>query len=159
MHRSARVDRFASRIRAAARATGVASIFALSAMAGFGTEPPASRPVQIADNFTPRPYAMSYAVREAVAKARANSQFAGVVEALEARREPAAAPASVSVPVVAYGETGADDRARALGRFDAFVAGTLALDASADIPAPPVPTMRPIMPPVIRTVGPGASRP
>ena len=159
---SMRADRFLPRIRVAARATGVATVFALSAMAGFGTEPPATRPALVAKDFTPRPYAMSYAVREAVAQARAGRQFAGVLEALEARRTPATieAPAlsiassvtTASASVSAYGGTAeADDRAAALDRFDAFVAGTLALDVSAT----PIPTMRPIT----RTVGPGASSP
>ena len=160
---------FAPRIRAAARATGVASVFALSALAGFGTGPTATRPAETATDFMPRPYAMSYAVREAVAQARANRQFAGVVEALDARgglAEPIA-----PVPVVAYGPAGAESQGDALDRFDAFVGGTLALGGEAsgdgdgfDLPVPTMrpttrTTMRPATLTTMRPVGPDASGP
>ena len=131
---AARGAAIASRLRTALRATGVAAIFTLSAFAGFGADPIATRPTETAAGFAPRPYAMAYAVREAVAQARADRQFAGVVDALEASREPA------PVPVVAYGET---DRTDALDRFDAFVGGTLA--SARDTPGP-VPFMRPVGP-------------
>ena len=133
---------FAARIRVAARATGAAAVFSLSALAGFGTEPTAVRPVALAPGFEPRPYAMAYAVREAVAQARAERQFVGVVAALERRATPEAPD---PVPVVAY-RASAPDASSTLDRFDAFVAGTLALDAAPDVP---VPTMRPVGPNVI----------
>ena len=112
-------------------------MFSLSAAAGFGTGPTASRPSEIATDFAPRPYAMAFAVREAVANARAERQFAGVIDALDAT--PASEPATV--PAVAF--TQSAKRPEALDRFDTFVGDAVALGAAPEVP---VPTMRPAGP-------------
>ena len=116
---------------------GVSTVFVLSAFAGFGTDPTSSRPADIAPGFEPRPFAMAYSVREAVAQARADRQFAGVVAALESASGRREADRS-AVPMAAYRASGSES---GLDRFDAFVAGTLALDPGASVP---LPTTRPV---------------
>ena len=120
----------ARRVRRAARATTVATVFALSAVAGFGIEETAVRPSERAEGFAPRPFAMSYAVREEIARAR------------EARRIAlAAAPVWDAVAPLAYDAPPEPTTRDALDRFDAFVGDAVALAPAAALV--PIPLMRP----------------
>ena len=104
-------------------------MFTLSAIAGFGTEPTAIRPSETADTFAPRPFAISYAVRQEIARAREERQVAL-----------AAAPAWRTVAPLAYSAQ-ADEPAPVTDRFDAFVGDAVALAPGGA--AVPVPIMRP----------------
>lgn len=125
-----------ARLRRAARATGVAIVFALSTFAGFGTEPTAVRPIEVAESFEPRPFAISFAVRQEIARAREARRIA--LAAQTAWEGTAAlAYAAPTVPT-APGPAAPSDP---LERFDDLTDGAVAL--AAPVAAVPVPTMRP----------------
>lgn len=112
----------------AARATGVAVVFTLSAVAGFGLDETSVRPAEMAGGFEPRPFAMSYAVRQEIERARESRRVALAAEAAWSTVSPLAYDA---VP----------EPRKPTDRFDALVGGTLALTpGEEDVP---VPVMRP----------------
>lgn len=129
------------RVRGGARASVVAATFALSMFAGFGVEPTAVRPTEIAPGFEPRPYAMTYAVRQAVAeRRRAIAEAARVATAQTPR---SARTAAMRASAFAPAETSTSP----VDRFDAVLGATVAFaprPSAAPGPSVPLPLMRPV---------------